>query len=433
MGLEKNIRIADTMRATYDKRSRQTCRVFELKIHKQRLNKQQRESLKMMFVEAKWCYNYLLNKMNNEDTFDIFSYKGKELMNITHRDKDGNDVPVHLSHITSSLKDSLVDRMKSQIKTLASLKKKGHKVGKLKFKSEYTALGLKQLGITHKIVSKNKIKVQGVKKPLPVNGLKQLARYGEPDIANAVLVSRCGDYYIYLTVYYYKDNENSKDCHRNPELGIDMGCETSLTLSDGRKINAIVEETDRLKRLQRKKEKQVKGSNGRWRTVCRIRREYQRLTRKKDDRAHKIVHDLLSGNDLIVMQNEQINSWKKKHGRKIQHGVLGRVKEELMRHPEQVFVLGRFVPTTKFCFDCGGMHQEIKVWDREYVCPHCGAAEDRDVHSAKCMLWIYDNLRDKIGLGESEFKRVDFDKEVSLIFRGWNSQRVNPEDATSLG
>jgi len=109
------------------------------------------------------------------------------------------------------------------------------------------------------------------------------------------------------------------------------------------------------------------------------------------------------------------------------------VKEELMRHPEQVFVLGRFVPTTKFCFDCGGMHQEIKVWDREYVCPHCGAAEDRDVHSAKCMLWIYDNLRDKIGLGESEFKRVDFDKEVSLIFRGWNSQRVNPEDATSLG
>lgn len=431
MGTEKNIRIADTMRATYRKRSLQTCRVFELKVHKQRLNAQQRESLKMMFVEAKWCYNYLLSKMNDGDGFDIFSYKGKELNDITHRDRDGNDIPVRLCHITSSLKDSLVDRLRSQIKTLASLKKKGHKVGKLKFKSEYTALGLKQLGVTHKIASSNRMKIQRVRKPLPVNGLRQLARYGEPDIANAVLVSRCGDYYIYLTAYY--DKEDNKDCHRNPELGVDMGCETSLTLSDGRKINATVEETDRLKRLQRRKEKQAKGSNGRWRTVYRIRREYLRLTRKKDDRAHKIVHDLLSGNDLIVMQNEQLNSWKKKHGRKIQHGVLGRVKEELMRHPGRVFVFGRFVPTTKFCFDCGGMHQDIKVWDREYVCPHCGAADDRDVHSARCMVWMHDNLRDKIVLGESEFKRVDFDKEVPLIFRGWDSQRVKPEDATSSG
>ena len=107
MGAEKNIRIAETMRATYEKRSRQICRVFELKVHKQRLNLQQKETLKMMFVEAKWCYNYLLGRMNSEENFDIFSYKGKELLDITHRDKDGNDVPTHLSYITSSLKDRL--------------------------------------------------------------------------------------------------------------------------------------------------------------------------------------------------------------------------------------------------------------------------------------------------------------------------------------
>ena len=431
MSVEKNIQIAETMRATYEKRSRQICRVFELKVHKQRLNLQQKETLKMMFVEAKWCYNYLLGRMNNEENFDIFSYKGKELLDITHRDKDGNDVSVHLSYITSSLKDSLVARMQSQIKTLSSLKKKGKKVGKLKFKSEYTALGLKQLGTTHKIISSNRIKIQGVKKPLPVNGLKQLSKYGIPDIANAVLVKKCGDYYIYLTVYYDKDTVQK--CHKNLELGIDFGCETSLTLSDGRKINAIVEETDRLKSLQRKRDKRVKGSNGRWKLNCKIRKEYLKSTRRKDDLARKIVHELLRDNETIVMQNEQINSWKRKHGRKVQHGILGRVKSELIRHPEQVFVMSRFVPTTKFCYDCGAIHKDISLWDRSFVCPECGVISDRDIHSAECMVWIYDDLRDKIGLGESEFKRADFDEEVSLIFGRWDSQRVKPEDATSLG
>lgn len=431
MCTEKNIRISETMRATFEKRSRQVCRTFEHKVHKQRLNLQQRDSLKMMFVEAKWCYNYLLGRMNHEEDFDIFSYKGKELVDITHRDKDGNDVPVHLSYITSSLKDSLVDRLKSQIRTLSTLKKHGKKIGGLKFKSEYTALGLKQLGITHKIVSSNRIKVQGIKKPLPVNGLKQLSKYGKPDIANATLVNRCGDYYIYLTVYYDKDN--IQKCHKNSELGIDFGCETSLTLSDGRKTNAIVEESGHLRRMQRRRDRKVKGSNGRWKMNRRIQREYLKLSRKKDDLAHKIVHGILRDNETIVMQNEQIASWKKKHGKKVQHGILGRVKSEFLRHPEQVFVLSRFVPTTKFCFDCGANHKDIALWDREFICPECGVVEDRDVHSAECMLWIYDNLRDKIGLGESEFKRADFDEGVSLFFKGWDNQRLIPEDATPLG
>ena len=46
--------------------------------------------------------------------------------------------------------------------------------------------------------------------------------------------------------------------------------------------------------------------------------------------------------------------------------------------------------------------------------------------------WLYNNLKDKIGLGESEFKRVEFDEEVHRIFSEWDNQTLKHEDATSL-
>ena len=111
----------------------------------------------MMFVESKWIYNYLIGKMLN-DSFDIFKYNSKDLKTITHKDKDLNDVEVNLKYTGSSIRQALVSRIQSQIKTLSSLKKSGHKVGKLKFKSQYNCIYLKQNNITHKILSKNKIK-----------------------------------------------------------------------------------------------------------------------------------------------------------------------------------------------------------------------------------------------------------------------------------
>ena len=38
----------------------------------------------------------------------------------------------------------------------------------------------------------------------------------------------------------------------------------------------------------------------------------------------------------------------------------------------------------------------------------------------------------QIGLGESEFKRVEFDEEVHRIFGEWDNQMLKHEDATSL-
>ena len=59
--LERNKLIGENGKQTRAKRKTQICKTFRFKIDWDRLNKLQKECLKMMFVEAKWIYNYIIS------------------------------------------------------------------------------------------------------------------------------------------------------------------------------------------------------------------------------------------------------------------------------------------------------------------------------------------------------------------------------------
>lgn len=109
----------------------------------------------------------------------------------------------------------------------------------------------------------------------------------------------------------------------------------------------------------------------------------------------------------MVIQDEQLRNWAKTgHGKAVQHSILGRVKAKL-KTLSNVVVLDRFIPTTKFCYRCAGVIEGVGRYDKTVTC--CGITEDRDIHAAKAMLWIAQNLfQGEIRLGRSEFKRADF-------------------------
>lgn len=86
----------------------------------------------------------MLSEHEKSEDFDVFKLTQKDVKDIYHLDKDKNVVNVHLNYIKSSMIDSIIQGMCSSIKTLSVLKKKGHKVGKLNFISEYTSINLKQ-------------------------------------------------------------------------------------------------------------------------------------------------------------------------------------------------------------------------------------------------------------------------------------------------
>lgn len=378
---EKKSKIKASKQATALRRQHQVCKVYECKIVEKRLNNKQREELKMLFVEGKWFYNHILSmkkngiKLNNINTTSIKDVK--------HFDKDGNEVVSQIQCLSSQQKQAIVARMISNEKTILSLiKNKFQNHGQLQFKSELSCIPLKQYGNTYTFKSANKVRISGISGTLLVRTGEQLQIADE--LANANLVKKPDGYYLKVTTFINK--ENFKEQKKNgKEIGLDFGIKTNITTSEGEKLDVSVGESDRLKRLQREMFRRVKGSNNRHKTIKLIQREYQKLSNRKQDKANKIISNLKKY-DRIYMQDEQLNNWHKGlFGKQIQHSCLGTVKAKLKILPQTV-ILDKWIPTTKLCPDCGKL-LDLSLANRIVECS-CGHVEDRDIHSAKNMIFI---------------------------------------------
>ena len=129
------------------------------------------------------------------------------------------------------------------------------------------------------------------------------------ELANANLIRKPDGFYLKVTAFINKENYNFIMTN-GKEIGLDFGVKTNITTSEGEKLDVSVEESERLKKLQRELFRRVKGSNNRHKTVKLIQREYQKLSNRKQDKANKIVSKLKKY-DRIYMQDEQISNWHK--------------------------------------------------------------------------------------------------------------------------
>lgn len=382
--LAKNAAIAATQKATRAKRAGQLCRVYDLKVVDNKLSSRQREALKMVFVEAKWIRNAALGHEGGP-----LAYELGPTVTVLTRDRTPEERPFRF--LGSQMKQSTLAQVRNDLKALGASKSKGRKVGRLGFCTEVASLDLKQHGNTYRFdASKpSRVKVQNIPGRLTVRGTGQFT--ADHEFANAKLVNRPDGYHLLVTTHVGKTSlaglAATTDFQPGTRVGMDMGVKTHITLSDGTKIDALFGETDRLKRLQRKLSRQTKGSNGRALTLGKIRKEHQYITRRRDDCANKIVHELLS-NERVFIQDENISSWKMRSGyirggKRIHGSVLGRVKAKLIDH-DRVTVLSRHAATTATCI-CG-RRTKTPVQIREFECRYCGHAADRDTHAALNMI-----------------------------------------------
>ena len=386
----KNKKISESIKTTKKKRKHQKCTCYELKINHRRLNAKQREALSMMFVEAKWLYNDVLNSGLTPSQYD------DKTTAVMVKYPDGFQER-QLQYLSAPMKQKLLSNMSSSIKALNALKKKGKKVGALKFISDYTSIGLKQYTKTHKFdFQRNRAHIQNIPGWVRVHGLKQIPHNAE--IADARLIKRASGYYVKVTTFTDKKPINEQE-PLTTVVGVDMGVATSLTLSNGYEVSAYVEEPERLKRLQRKLSKQSRNSNAYWKTRNQLGREYEKMSHRKDDVANKIASEVLK-NDLVFFQDELISQWKRRWGRKLHHGVLGRVKSRL-NNAENAYMLDRSVATTQTCV-CGRKNK-IPLGQRIYSC-ECGRELPRDVHAAQMMIVLG---KDLVPTGCREFTLVE--------------------------
>ena len=379
MSEEKNLKIKESLRETKERRSNMDCCVISVKIQENRLSKAKLEKLIRFFLEGKWLYNAVLS--STED----FPRSGIKTVSIKVKDTFETR---EIKNLSAQMKQSIVDSVKTNIINLSKAKKKCLKVGKLRFKKECNEINLPQFGKTYKIKSRNKISIQNIG-VLVVNGLEQI-NLDEVEFANAKLIQKPSGFYINITVYSNKQPEVQTE---KEVLGLDMGIKDQLTFSNGVKVNFYLEESEQLKNLMRKLSRQVKGSNQYKQTLNRIKRIYEHYGNKKNDAVNKL-NSVLEKNYIICFQDELLSQWKQKKskhkfrfGRRVQHGILGRVKDKLKKNSTNI-MLESSIPTTQTCPVCGRLTKH-SLDKRVYHCNHCGFENlDRDIHSANMMVLL---------------------------------------------
>jgi len=167
------------------------CRVYTVKLDRSHLNQDSLTRLKLLFLEAKWLYNYCVGHPN------VFSIDDK-ITTVPVKVKDRFERR-QLRYLSSHMRQSIITRTQQNIRGLARVKAKGHKVGRLKFKSYVNSIPLKQYGNTYKLINGKYLQIQKIPQKLRVNGLEQLPSNCE--CANATLIHQHGDYHVAITTY----------------------------------------------------------------------------------------------------------------------------------------------------------------------------------------------------------------------------------------
>ena len=370
---EKKQKIRASIKATHEKRKSQVAKVYVLKIDESHLNLVQKQWLNKVFLEAKWFYNYAIGR---DDLFNLDC----KLKYVLVKNRDGNDEWRKLECLSSQMQQGLRSRIIDSIKGLFILKKKGFKVGRLKYIRNIDSISLPQFKNTWNIQN-GRIRVQGLKKTLKVLGLNQIPENAE--FANAILFKKASGYYIHVTTYLPKQGR----VRTGKDVGLDFGIKDSITTSDREKFNVKIPESEKLKKLQRHFSRKAKGSKQREKVKAKIKKEYERISNQKKDKVNKIVSYLIKNYDRIYIQDEMIKQWHQGlFGKQVQNSALGAIKARL-KSLESVRVISRSFPTTKMCYKCGAIHESVPLSQRVFKCD-CGLEEDRDIKAAKTILKV---------------------------------------------
>lgn len=174
-------------------------------------------------------------------------------------------------------------------------------------------------------------------------------------------------------------------------VGIDLGLTTFGYLSNGNKIERqrwMQQDAKDIARLQRKKERFVKGSSERKKVIRAIQHAYQRQTNRRVNFAHQESRKLINEYQFIAFEKLDIQGMQETGHKTINRGIAdvawGRFVQFSQYKAEdagRTVVLVNPRGTTQECSGCGeivpkGLHVRV------HNCTHCGLVLSRDHNAA---------------------------------------------------
>jgi putative transposase len=177
----------------------------------------------------------------------------------------------------------------------------------------------------------------------------------------------------------------------NLSVGIDIGVKTFIVSSKGQEYENLKFKSSQYKKIrksQRELSRRVKGSKNREKSRIKLAKINERINNKKEYYLHSVVNQLLNDSQVIMIEDLNVSGMLKNHklSKAIQEVSFYRFKEILKYKAEwygrKVLEVDRWFPSSKLCSNCGYKNNELKLKDREWICPKCGSNNDRDLNAA---------------------------------------------------
>ena len=221
----------------------------------------------------------------------------------------------------------------------------------------------------------------------------------------------CGEYYLSILV---DGDLTRKVKETDSAIGIDLGVKDFVITSDGEVFNNLhfkKSETNKIKRLQRQLSKKEKGSNNRNKARIKLAKAHKKINDKIQYYLHAVSNSLIDENQVICMEDLNVKGMLKNHKLsesicEMNFGEFRRILEYKARwYNRRIVFVDRFYPSSKTCHNCGYVNKELKLSDRQWICPQCGEVVERDYNAALNIL--NEGLR-IIGSSTAEFTLVDY-------------------------
>ncbi len=266
------------------------------------------------------------------------------------------------------------DRCFKKVSKQPRFKKKGHRDS---FYLEY-GVGAKPL-----------IKNDGKRIKLPFIGWVRLAEPLPVTAIHNCVISRQGDKW-FIAIKYEVELPTVAENRRT--IGVDVGIKELAICSNGKVFanpKAYRRLSKRMKRLQHRVSKRVKGSKNRIKAVRKLAKVHARIINIRKDAIHKLTNYLAKNHSEVKIEDLSILAFLKNH--KLAGAIADCGMYEFRRQLEyktakfgsKLTIVDRTFPSSQICSNCKEHRHKMPLKNRVYVCPECNHTEDRDLNAAK--------------------------------------------------
>ena len=198
----------------------------------------------------------------------------------------------------------------------------------------------------------------------------------------------CGEYYLSILIDGDLTHKVKESHHI---IGIDLGVKDFIVTSDGEVFENLhfkKSESKKLIKIQKQLSRKQNGSNNKNKARIKLAKLYKRITDKKQYYLHQVSNYLIDENQVICMEDLNVSGMLRNHKlagsiQELNFGEFRRMLEYKANwYGRELIFVDRFYPSSKTCNHCGYVNKNLKLSDRQWVCPDCGEIIERDYNAA---------------------------------------------------